>query len=103
MSEALKPCPFCGEAVTLVEGLARHERDPVDEMESPCPMTHNTTWSAYEVAMWNRRAPDPAVQRVVEELGHISFRKIQSGQVFYEGTVSREEVQRWLSLLRGEK
>jgi hypothetical protein len=85
----LKPCPFCGGEADILtcfvmclrcgsRGAIRGEEESrlVDPIEA-----------------WNRRAPSPAVQRVVEEM------RVSMLSDIYPNSA---DVRNWITLLEGE-
>jgi len=59
MSEALKPCPFCGSAKVDAEGWSSLEQYRGTDQWRSGPACDDCSGSADSVEQWNTRAPDP--------------------------------------------
>lgn len=63
MSGELKPCPFCGNAPTLicvVEATDRFEREAMVRCDH-CAIAIADEYRSEAIAAWNRRAPESAL------------------------------------------
>jgi len=59
MSEALKPCPFCGSTKVDAEGWSSLEQYRGTDQWRSGPACDDCSGSADSVEQWNTRAPDP--------------------------------------------
>lgn len=93
--DELKPCPFCG-FPQEPNGRAIVDANHDDW----CPLNNIELVASFR--NWNRRAPAPNVAQVVEDLSHLTYQTKYAGRAYVETTVQKEQVQKWLSLLRGK-